>query len=145
MGGGERNGASRKPDKGKKVCLKCICIMSSERCVPGHVSRTGLSPCFQCPYGTYQPDEGEKVCLMYLYYVVRALCPRPRLENRVVALVSVSLWDLPARRGGESVFNVSVSCLQSVVPQATSLEQGCRLAFNVPMGPTSQTSGRKCV
>ena len=41
----------------------CICIMSSERCAPGHVSRSGLSPCYQCPYGTYQPDEGQTVCI----------------------------------------------------------------------------------
>ena len=105
----------------------------------------GCHRAFSVPMGPASPDEGEKVCLMYLYYVFRALCPRPRLENRVVAVLSVPIRNLPARRGGESVFNVSVSCLQSVVPQATSLEQGCRLAFSVPMGPTSQTRGRKCV
>ena len=51
---------------GLSLCYQknaCICIMSSERCAPGHVSRSGLSPCYQCPYGTYQPDEGQTVCI----------------------------------------------------------------------------------
>ncbi|KAK7100185.1 sushi, von Willebrand factor type A, EGF and pentraxin domain-containing protein 1-like isoform X2 [Littorina saxatilis] len=34
-----------------------------ERCTPGQVSRTGLAPCYPCPHGTYQPDEGQKACI----------------------------------------------------------------------------------
>lgn len=34
-----------------------------ERCGAGHVSRTGLAPCYPCPYGTYQPDEAQTVCI----------------------------------------------------------------------------------
>ncbi|KAK7501166.1 hypothetical protein BaRGS_00007651, partial [Batillaria attramentaria] len=34
-----------------------------ERCKPGHVSRTGLAPCYPCPPGTYQPDEAQIACI----------------------------------------------------------------------------------
>ena len=56
-----REHGCRRPTR--KMHAICICIISSERCAPGHVSRSGLSPCYQCPYGTYQPDEGQTVCI----------------------------------------------------------------------------------
>ena len=31
-------------------------------CDPGYVSKTGLTPCFPCPRGTYQPDSGRSFC-----------------------------------------------------------------------------------
>ena len=131
----------------KKIRMNYICTVSSEQriedraatllpeerasnvsvlclhsCAPGHVSRTGLSPCYQ-----------KKARLMYLYYVFRALCRRPRVEDRAVAL-------LPE----ESAQRISVVCLQSAVPQATCRGQGCRRATSAPTGPTSRTRGRRC-
>ncbi|XP_076439986.1 sushi, von Willebrand factor type A, EGF and pentraxin domain-containing protein 1-like isoform X2 [Babylonia areolata] len=34
-----------------------------ERCPSGHVSRTGLWPCYPCPHGTYQPESAQTVCI----------------------------------------------------------------------------------
>lgn len=34
-----------------------------EQCPPGHVSRSGLSPCYQCPPSSFQPDYGQSVCI----------------------------------------------------------------------------------
>lgn len=76
----------------KRKRVTCICIMSSERCAAGHVSGTGLSP-----------DYRKKARHMYVYYVFRALCPRPRVEVRAVAVLPVPLRDLPAWRGADRV------------------------------------------
>ena len=146
MGGGERNGASRKPDKGKKVCLKCIYIMSSERCAPGHVSRTGLSPCFQCPYGTGQPRRGGESVFNVSVLCLQSAVPQTMSPEQVCRRAfSVPMGPTSQTRGRKCVLNVSVLCLQSAVPQAMYRDQGCRRAFSVPTGRTSQTRGRKCV
>ncbi|RUS82417.1 hypothetical protein EGW08_009805, partial [Elysia chlorotica] len=36
----------------------------AEPCPMGHVSDTGLAPCFRCPHHCYQPDPGQSQCLL---------------------------------------------------------------------------------
>lgn len=33
-------------------------------CPQGHVSKTGLEPCFPCPRGYFQPDRGKPFCFL---------------------------------------------------------------------------------
>lgn len=34
----------------------------TELCPNGHVSKTGLVPCYACPSGYYQSQAGQRVC-----------------------------------------------------------------------------------
>ena len=35
----------------------------SEKCTAGYASMSGFVPCYPCPIGTYQPDDGKSACI----------------------------------------------------------------------------------
>jgi len=39
-------------------------VVATEMCREGHVSRTGLEPCFPCPRGYFQPERGRSACFL---------------------------------------------------------------------------------
>ena len=41
-------------------CVVCIPVM----CQQGYVSKTGLEPCFPCPRGYFQPEQGKSSCFL---------------------------------------------------------------------------------
>ncbi|GFR67138.1 sushi, von Willebrand factor type A, EGF and pentraxin domain containing 1, mRNA protein, partial [Elysia marginata] len=64
------------PEESGAACLQCNPGTTTSRrgcrnaedcaapCPRGHVSETGLAPCFRCPHHSYQPDTGQSQCLL---------------------------------------------------------------------------------
>ena len=38
-------------------------FLFSEKCTAGYASMSGFVPCYPCPIGTYQPDDGKSACI----------------------------------------------------------------------------------
>ncbi|XP_078251223.1 sushi, von Willebrand factor type A, EGF and pentraxin domain-containing protein 1 isoform X2 [Rhinoraja longicauda] len=68
------------PDYSAKQCLQCPDKLTTVKrgaievsecgvpCAAGHVSRSGIMPCYPCPRDYYQPNTGKSFCLACLFY-----------------------------------------------------------------------------